>query len=76
MWPINQSCEKELPDKIGTIMSCEAKTHTDITDLEIIDLYRFSSYNKLIRTIARVMSAFKVRSFKEVFKEPVVELVN
>lgn len=75
-WPVNQSCEKELPDKIATIMSCDAKTHTDMTNLEMIDLCRFSSYNKLIRTVARILSAFKERSLKGVFKEPGGKLVK
>lgn len=65
MGPMNQSCEKELPDRIGTIMSRDAKTLTDMTNLEMIDLCRFSCYNRMMRTIARIMSAFKERSFKE-----------
>lgn len=66
-WPVNQTNVAELPDMIGQTLVCETKTvmHND-TNLNFINLDRFSSYMKLLKVTSRVMAAIKAKSFRAV----------
>ena len=74
-WPVRQSYSgKEIPDQIG--MSCHVGVETAPPDQyrrisEVIDINRYSCYDKLIRVTARVNASFaEVPSLKHVSKLP------
>ena len=57
-WPIcKPNYQKELPEQIKTVMLAEAKSEDSLEAR--IDINRYSSYTKLIRVTARVLSLYK-----------------
>ena len=73
-WPVKQSYSgKEIPDQI--IMSCQVGVETVQRDKcisNIMDINRYSSYDKLIRVTARVTAIFEHEgpSLKHIAKLP------
>jgi len=69
-WPLEQSFSgSTLPDQIITL----AEVSNPILVSNVIDIDRFSSYNKLIRVTARIQSACKAmpkRSLKRIIRIP------
>ncbi|XP_068233668.1 uncharacterized protein [Palaemon carinicauda] len=74
-WPISQSCNDEVPDKVGMVLTCRQKSF-DEEKTSVINMSRFSSYTKLLRVTARVIAAFKVKSLKAIACLPTPELVH
>ncbi|XP_068235731.1 uncharacterized protein [Palaemon carinicauda] len=74
-WPISQSCNDEVPDKVGIVLTCRQKSF-DEEKTSVINMSRFSSYTKLLRVTARVIAAFKVKSLKAIACFPTPELVH
>lgn len=73
-WPVSQLCDNELPDKIGMLMKCDAKS--DEKEQEVIDVQRFSTYNKLIKTTSRIYTAFELKSFNGIRIIPSQEILS
>ncbi|XP_068247848.1 uncharacterized protein [Palaemon carinicauda] len=73
-WPISQSCNDEVPDKVGIVLTCRQKSFEEKTS--VINMSRFSSYTKLLRVPARIIAAFKVKSLKAIACLPTPELVH
>ena len=71
-WPIQRECKVlDIPEIIKTVMVTTGEGVESLIDL--IDLKRFSSYRKLIKTTARILSVFKKDpkpSLKRIGKEP------
>ena len=76
MWPISKSCDSELSDRVTVFIQCNANICDNDTFVSIIYLSRFSSYIKLLRNVARVISSAKRRSFKEIGKEPTADFIQ
>lgn len=74
-WPIRQTCEEQIPDKTGIIMTI-AKNKEKAAKFSMIVVERFSDYSKLLRVTCRVRAVFKCKSLKGMFKEPTVEDVK
>ena len=50
-WPISNDCSvTDLPERTKIILAVKERSDT----LQIIDIKRFSNYNRLIRTTARI----------------------
>ena len=76
-WPISQKqFEQELPDRVivSLASACNSTPECDICG--DIDIARFSSYDKLIRVTARVLSVKENRSLKNVGKCLTTELIT
>ena len=57
LWPIkNERWNDDLPEQVKVVMSCEL---TRETLAERIDINRYSSYRRLIRVTARILSMFQ-----------------
>ena len=74
-WPISQSCEVTLPDIILNKLTCSLNK-VIMPPSGIVDISRFSNYNKLLRVTARVMSVGTSRSFKSIGSNPALENIN
>ncbi|XP_068229339.1 uncharacterized protein [Palaemon carinicauda] len=74
-WAISQSCNDEVPDKVGIVLTCRQKSF-DEEKTSVINMSRFSSYTKLLRVTARVIAAFKVKSLKAIACLPTPELLH
>lgn len=72
-WPIRRTCEEQIPDRAGIVMTIARK---EATTLSIINLDRFGDYSKLLRVTCRVRAVFKCKSLKGMLKEPTVEDVR
>lgn len=68
-WPISKSCREELPDRISVTLACVSRMEPE-PEPGIVNIDRYSCYNKLLRVIARVIAAVKSRSFKAEFCQP------
>ena len=65
-WPVSQSNDLELPD-VAPVKTVNVLCRDNTV---MIDISRYSSYNKLLRVTARVLNAVKLRSFKGVASVP------
>lgn len=68
-WPISKMCNEEIPDRVSVTLICESARGQG-SDSRLVKLERFSSYNKLLRVMARVIAAVKTRCFKAAFCQP------
>lgn len=59
-WPIDQPCMKELPDKNTVSLQCNIKE----ARAPLMTVENFSCYNRMIKTIAMILSIAKKRTFK------------
>ncbi|XP_068239989.1 uncharacterized protein [Palaemon carinicauda] len=64
VWPISQSVNCELPDRIHVNLA-QYSVHEET----IIDASKFNNYNMLIAVTARIFNIVKVKSFKGVLKK-------
>ncbi|XP_068214788.1 uncharacterized protein [Palaemon carinicauda] len=64
VWPISQSVNCELPDRIHVNLA-QYSVHEET----IIDASRFNNYDMLIAVTARIFNIVKVNSFKGVLKK-------
>ncbi|XP_063603426.1 uncharacterized protein LOC134779294 [Penaeus indicus] len=71
-WPIRQTCEDELTDRIGISMTVNNASHENC-GMQLIDVNRYSDYYKLLRVTCRVMNVFKYKSFKGILRSPTVQ---
>ena len=70
-WPIKQSCsESELPEQVAMVVSKSPPDETN--NGEILDLSRFSKYDKAVRVIARILNIRNgTPSFRNIAKPPI-----
>lgn len=73
LWPINQNLEAELPDKVGITMGCCTELENPGVDITVINIDRFSIYNKFLRVTSRVLYACNERSLCGMFKMPTAD---
>ncbi|XP_037774994.1 uncharacterized protein LOC119572052 [Penaeus monodon] len=71
-WPIRQTCEDELTDRIGITITVNNASHENC-GIQLIDVNRYSDYYKLLRVTCRVMNVFKYKSFKGILRTPTVQ---
>ncbi|XP_037773213.1 uncharacterized protein LOC119568873 [Penaeus monodon] len=71
-WPIRQTCEDELTDRIGITMTVNNASHENC-GIQLMDVNRYSDYYKLLRVTCRVMNVFKYKSFKGILRTPTVQ---
>ncbi|XP_068224543.1 uncharacterized protein [Palaemon carinicauda] len=64
VWPISQSVNCELPDRIHVNLA-----QYSVDEETIIDASKFNNYNMLIAVTARIFNIVKVKSFKGVLKK-------
>lgn len=66
---IKQFCSEELPDKIGITMACVREDNNEQRG-DLVNVVRFSSYNMVLKVLARVISAIKEKSFRAIGDRP------
>lgn len=66
-WPISQPCVQKLPDRNNTLLSCKVEIN-QATNPSIIDIERFSSFEKMIKTTAIVLTICKEKTFNKILQ--------
>lgn len=66
-WPIRQPHMQKLPDRNSTSFSCKVENNQP-TDSFLVDIGSFSSYEKLIKTTAIVLSICKKKTFNSILQ--------
>lgn len=66
-WPISQPCVQRLPDRKGTPLSCKVEIN-QTTNQFLIDIRNFSSYEKMVKTTAIVLSICKRKTFNNILQ--------
>ena len=74
-WPLSQNCEVDLPDVIGDKLTCLLNLGTQRENY-IIDIGRFSSYRKLLRVTARILSLKTYKTLKAISQSPSIQNIN
>lgn len=64
-WPISKSCREKLPGRVSVTLAGVSRMEPE-PEPGIVNIDRYSCYNKILRVIARVKS----RSFKAEFCQP------
>lgn len=72
-WPITQQFLDQVPDRIGITMTM---TKGNNVNLSIINVKRFSKYVTLLRVTCRIISVFKHKSLKALYKEPTAQAME
>ncbi len=62
-WLVGQPCIQELPDRNCISLACEISID-HVQKTPILDIERFSSYEKMIQTTAVILSLCKQKTFK------------
>lgn len=62
-WPISQPCVKELPNRKSILLSCNIGVD-QINKTPIIDIHRFSCFERMIKTTAIILNICKQRTFR------------
>lgn len=76
-WPISKYLsENSLPDRVGVTFLCNSTEKSSNLILSVMNIEKYSSYNKLLRVTARVFMVFKNKSFKAMFINPPAEMLK
>ncbi|XP_063593160.1 uncharacterized protein LOC134770218 [Penaeus indicus] len=71
-WPISQSIECDLPDRVHVNLTHCLKD----SDECVIDLSKFKNYNKLIAVTGRILNVMKIRSLKGILLRLEPDILN
>ena len=74
-WPIRKDPVGDLPDKINIYSATIGISDPPALSC-IININKFSSYDKMIRVTCRILKALKYRSFKKILDYPSINDIN
>ena len=74
-WPISQTIESDLPDRIGIEITCMV-SYSDKGEGCQVEISRFSRYNKLLRVMARIIASRNQKSLIAISYKPTPALIQ
>ena len=74
-WPISQTGESEVPDRIGVEITCMV-SYSEKREWCQVEVGRFSKYNKLLRVMARIIASRNQKSLLAISHKPMPALIE